>query len=69
MSEKIRFNPYSVDHMKAFDYLCKTGTWPDGFNVDTTNPTWIFDVYAVIAQAYLELVKHNKIFGMPPYED
>lgn len=65
------FNPYSIEHMKAYDELCKNGRWPENFiipdEIEFTG-AWPYALTAKISKAWLEAIKNNHIFGMPPFE-
>lgn len=50
------FDPWDVEHLKAYRYLEKTGRWPDGFlPADIECPSgWEFWVRDKIIQCWLD---------------
>jgi len=64
------FNPYCMEHMKAYESLCKTGMWPIGFILgDMEFPSgWQIGITAKIASAWLELAKAGQVNGIPGWE-
>jgi len=66
------FNPYSVEHMRAYEKLCNTGQWPEGFvPIGVEMPhMWITKIQAKMAEAWLQAIKNDNIGGgMPPYQE
>ena len=63
------FDPYNVEHMKAFEVLNTTGCWPVGFVADDIEipHTWIIGLYGKISNAWLEKVKNGHVFGVPSF--
>lgn len=57
------FDPYNIDHIKAYDYLSKNGTWPDGFlpNDITFNACWSLDLPMKLTRAWVEHVTKFKV--------
>lgn len=65
------FNPYALKHIKAWIFLQKNGTWPVGFYPEIELeyvPMWYLQICAKIANVYIEMLKNNKIIGMPGFE-
>ena len=50
------FDPYNPEHMKAYEHLCKVGSWPFGFSPDGCEMSmlWIAEIQAKMAQAWLK---------------
>jgi hypothetical protein len=50
------FDENNKDHLKAFIYLSKNGTWPKNFitNDIEFNATWAFDIATKLALKYIE---------------
>jgi len=64
------FNPYSVEHLKAYEHLSKHGKWPAGFlpeNLEYSN-VWQVGIVNKMANAWLEQAKAGHIFGMPSFD-
>ena len=50
------FDPYNNDHLRAWDHLATTGTWPEGFipkHVVLT-PNWQVKIAFAMAKAWVE---------------
>jgi hypothetical protein len=65
------FDPYCIEHLKAFDVMQKTGFWPKGFvPEDVEFPTlWHVSIAAKIVDAWMDQVKADNIVGIPPWEE
>lgn len=50
------FNENNEDHLKAYSYLLKNGTWPKEFisNDIEYNGSWYFDIATKLATKYIE---------------
>ena len=64
------FDPYNVNHMKAYEHLCDRGCWPDGFipTVCDIPVLWVPHIQAKMAQAWLHAMKHGDIIGIPSFD-
>lgn len=64
------FDPYNMEHIKAYKYLSATGSWPDGFIPEdiTLLPNWQSWVAFILADAWIEQVLAGNVIGMPPIE-
>ena len=56
------FDPYNYEHLKAFSYLCDTGTWPKGFIPNTVElgSLWRFIAVSSMATAWLKYKLDNE---------
>lgn len=63
------FDPYNIDHIKAYAEVMETGQWPESFVPEdvTFNPCWSVDLLMKMTEAWVESVKNDKIQGFPPY--
>ena len=61
------FNPYNVDHIKAYKNLMITGMWPDGFLPEDIDydPQWQVTIQAKMASCWVDAAHAGHIFGMP----
>lgn len=50
------FDVKSGDHLEAYDHLCKTGAWPEGFVPDHVqrHPGWHMHLVAKMANAWVD---------------
>ena len=64
------FDPYSVDHLKAYEVLCKTGVWPVGFVPDDIEfpAGWPYMITARMAGVWVEQAKAGNVNGIPSWE-
>ena len=65
------FNPYNIEHLKAYEHLSNTGTWPEEF-YDSCVPrdiplSWALIIAGRMASALVDLAKNDQIIGMPLY--
>jgi hypothetical protein len=60
------FDPYNVNHLKAFKYLNERGCWPDKFIPESVSftPTWIYDLTVKMAKAWLTAAENDQVLGM-----
>lgn len=65
------FNPYSIDHIWAYNYLSSYGSWPVDFWEEIKDldfdPLWHFKLMQKISNCWCEAIKNDRVFGMPPY--
>jgi hypothetical protein len=64
------FDPYNVEHLKAYEHLERTGTWPEGFiphDVKMT-PFWQITIACKLATAFVKAAKKGCIPGMPEFD-
>jgi len=64
------FNPYCLDHIKAYVHLQTHGSWPEGFiPEDMKFPSfWHAAIASKMADAWIEQVKAGHIFGVPGWD-
>ena len=70
------FDPYNVEHLKAYDHLCQTGSWPKGFLPEGIAPGCVgkvevdhlIEVVNNMANAWMAEAKAGRIFGMPHFD-
>jgi len=70
MTLKEFFNPYSVEHLKAYRHLEKTGMWPVGFVPEDVDiePHWQVALTDKMAHAWIEHAEAGHVLGMPSFE-
>ena len=64
------FNPHNPEHMQAYEVLCDTGAWPEGF-VPPTIEVPIFAIQGIqakMAAAWLHAMKYGQIIGSAPFD-
>jgi hypothetical protein len=64
------FNPYRIEHLKAYAVAKKTGFWPkdfipSGITIDTL---WQVAILGKMADAWIEQVKAGHVQGFPQWE-
>lgn len=71
------FNPHDVEHLKAYQYMEKKGTFPkkfysklkDEFGRELTfEGCWQVGVAGKMAAAWLKAAEQGKIVGMRPFK-
>jgi len=64
------FDPYSVEHLKAYRHLEKVGTWPPGFIPEKTDvePYWQVSISNKMAKAWIDQAEAGRVFGMPHFD-
>ena len=64
------FDPYNVEHQKAYATLMETGAWPLGFvPADVEYPALsVRSIQAKMATAWIEQCRAGHIFGMPHWD-
>jgi hypothetical protein len=67
------FDPYNVEHLKAYRVLEKTGSWPKGFLPKDGEGmewpmVWQAGLTAKMAKAWLAQAEAGHIFGMPHFD-
>jgi hypothetical protein len=57
------FNPYDLEHLKAYRHLEKTGFWPENFYPEGVEWSliWQAALTAKMTQAWLEAMENGKI--------
>jgi hypothetical protein len=57
------FNPRNINHIRAYDHLMKSGTWPENFLPEGVlfDPHWRYLIDASITTVYVDnmLTKHK----------
>jgi hypothetical protein len=65
------FDPYNVEHLKAYRHLEKTGSWPKDFIpdelMDGINIAWQVELLGKMSKAWLEQAEAGHIIGMPHF--
>jgi hypothetical protein len=66
MNIKDFFNPYNVDHLKAYIHLNETGFWPKGFIPEGMefDSFWQILIAIKMANAWLNAAQNGHIIGM-----
>lgn len=64
------FDPYNIDHIKAYDHLQKTGTWPEGFVSAGIEYSYLAipAIQASISYAWTQKALNGHILGIPTHE-
>jgi hypothetical protein len=65
------FNPYNVEHLKAYKVLAKTGMWPEDFipkSLDNAPTLWQVALVNKMADAWVEQAEVGHIIGMPSFD-
>ena len=65
------FDPYNVEHLKAYRHLEKTSFWPENFlptELKDESSCWQVELVAKIARAWLQAAEAGHIFGMPHFD-
>lgn len=64
------FNPYNMEHIKAYKYLSIHGFWQEGFLPEdieyANNSTWQAVLAFKMADVWVEQVLVGNVIGMPP---
>ena len=57
------FDPYNAEHIEAYQHLCQTGTWPEGFIPEgmKLDPNWQFLLLQKLADAWVKHVLTTEI--------
>lgn len=65
------FDPWSTEHIRAFDVACKTGMWPIGFIPDgmEMGSFWFVTAITAISEAYCDVVLGRKNLIVVPPQD
>jgi len=52
------FDPYNLEHMKAYEHLCKTGIWPKDFlpNDIVFSNSWSMILASKLADAWMKYI-------------
>ena len=52
------FDPYDVDHIKAYQHLCEEGSWPKGFVLEgaVMVPAWQVVLASKIARCWVQKI-------------
>jgi len=62
------FNPYNMEHIKAYKNLITYGFWPVGFLPEDIeySATWQAIIAFKMTSAWVEQVLADHVIGMPP---
>jgi len=64
------FDPYNMEHIKAYQHLIDKGSWPKGFvpeNVEYGAQSQI-NIAFKMSKVWVEQVLAGNVVGMPPVE-
>jgi hypothetical protein len=65
------FDPYNLEHMRAYAVLCTTGDWPKRFipsNMEVPK-TWLFSINDKMARAWVHAMRQGQIQGVSPLDE
>jgi hypothetical protein len=64
------FNPYNMEHIKAYKHSTVHGSWPEGFIAERYDypVAWQAIIAFKMANVWVEQVLAGNVVGMPPVE-
>ena len=62
------FDPYNMEHIRAYKYMAEHGCWPGNFATEITvyPVAWQVIIAIKMANVWVEQVLAGNVVGMPP---